>query len=107
MRPHLRVQLPPGLPPVPPCAQMKKLEAMGLTREQAEALTRHLTTVLCSNKEKLEEMYASKVALEKASRHPHPQGATAAGCGARHALRCLQPARCLSCHPRVLPAAQA
>ncbi|KAL4421910.1 hypothetical protein ABPG77_005194 [Micractinium sp. CCAP 211/92] len=44
---------------------MKKLEAMGLTREQAEALTRHLTTVLCSNKEKLEEMYASKVALEK------------------------------------------
>lgn len=52
---------------VPPHPQTKKLEAMGLTREQAEALTRHLTTVLCANKEKLEEMYASKVALEKAS----------------------------------------
>lgn len=44
---------------------MKRLEAMGLTRGQAEALTQHLTTVLCSNKEKLEEFYASKVALEK------------------------------------------
>lgn len=32
---------------------------------QAEALTQHLTTILCQNKEKLEEFYASKVALEK------------------------------------------
>jgi ABC-type phosphate transport system auxiliary subunit len=31
---------------------------------QAEALTQHLTTILCQNKEKLEEFYASKVALE-------------------------------------------
>lgn len=45
-------------------AQMKRLEALGLTRGQAEALTQHLTVVLCSNREKLEEFYASKVALE-------------------------------------------
>lgn len=44
---------------------MKRLEGLGMTRDQAEALTRHLTTILCSNKEKLEEFYASKVALEK------------------------------------------
>lgn len=56
------------MPPLHPPAQTKKLEALGLSREQAEALTRHLTTVLCANKEKLEEMYASKVALEKVGR---------------------------------------
>lgn len=105
MRPHLRVQLPPGLPPVPPCAQMKKLEAMGLTREQAEALTRHLTTVLCINKEKLEEMYASKVALEKASRHPRLQGTTAAGLlrPSRVALACILPGLCHATRGRCLP----
>ena len=44
---------------------MRRLEALGLSRGQAEALTQHLTTILCQNKEKLEEFFASKVALEK------------------------------------------
>ncbi|PRW60283.1 Mitochondrial calcium uniporter regulator 1 [Chlorella sorokiniana] len=45
-------------------ATTRQLESLGLTRMQAEALTQHLTTILCQNKEKLEEFYASKVALE-------------------------------------------
>jgi hypothetical protein len=44
---------------------MKQLERLGLPREQAEALTQHLTTLLCSNKEKVEELFVPKVVLEK------------------------------------------
>lgn len=36
-----------------------------MSREQAEALTQHLTGVLCANREKLEELFVAKVTLEK------------------------------------------
>jgi len=36
-----------------------------MTREQAEALTGTITQVLCTNRERLEEMYVAKTALEK------------------------------------------
>lgn len=38
---------------------------MGMTRDQAEALTETITEVLCNNREKLAESYVSKAALEK------------------------------------------
>jgi hypothetical protein len=38
---------------------------MGMTRQQAEALTVTITEVLCHNREKLAESYVSKAALEK------------------------------------------
>ena len=45
--------------------QFKRFEKMGLTRAQAEALTRHLTELMCVNKEKLAEHYVSRASLEK------------------------------------------
>ncbi|EFN59866.1 hypothetical protein CHLNCDRAFT_49741 [Chlorella variabilis] len=44
---------------------MKRFEGLGMSREQAEALTQHLTGVLCANREKLEELFVAKVTLEK------------------------------------------
>lgn len=44
---------------------VRNFEKVGLTRQQAEALTEHLTEVLCSHKEKLSEAYVTKAQLEK------------------------------------------
>lgn len=44
---------------------MKRFERLGVTREQAEALTQTLTEMLCSQREKLVEECASKALLEK------------------------------------------
>ncbi|KAI3429890.1 hypothetical protein D9Q98_010201 [Chlorella vulgaris] len=44
---------------------MKRLEGIGLAREQAEGLTHYLTSVMCTNREKLEELFVAKVTLEK------------------------------------------
>lgn len=46
-------------------AQMRKFEKMGMSREQSEALTTHITELLCHNKEKLAAEYVSKFSLEK------------------------------------------
>ena len=39
-----------------------------MSRAQSEALTQHLTEVLCANREKLAECYVSRSALEKVQR---------------------------------------
>ena len=70
---HLIHHLPPKPPPLsvslslslPPIAQMKSLEASGLTRAQAEELTTTLTQVLCLNRERISEGFVAKSALEK------------------------------------------
>ena len=48
-----------------PMLQVRNFEKVGLTRQQAEALTEHLTEVLCTHKEKLSEAYVTKAQLEK------------------------------------------
>jgi hypothetical protein len=53
-----------------PLLQLKRLEGVGLPREQAEALTRFLATTLCTNHEKMEELYVAKVTLEKVRHDP-------------------------------------
>ncbi len=47
---------------------MRNFEKVGLTRQQAETLTEHLTEVLCSHKEKLSEAFVTKAQLEKVRR---------------------------------------
>lgn len=44
---------------------VRNLEKVGLTRQQAELLTEHLTEVLCTHKEKLSQGFVSKAMLEK------------------------------------------
>jgi hypothetical protein len=44
---------------------MKRFERLGVTREQAEALTHTLTELMCSQRDRLSEDCASKAALEK------------------------------------------
>lgn len=46
-------------------SMMKRYESLGLSREQAEALTRVVTEVLVKNREMLAETYVSMAALEK------------------------------------------
>lgn len=48
--------------------QVRNLEKVGLTRQQAELLTEHLTEVLCDHKEKLSQNFVSRAMLEKV--HP-------------------------------------
>ncbi|KAK9806847.1 hypothetical protein WJX72_004812 [[Myrmecia] bisecta] len=45
---------------------MRRFETIGMTRQQSEALTEHLTEILCLNKEKIADSFVSKFALEKA-----------------------------------------
>lgn len=45
--------------------QVRNLEKVGLTRQQSERLTEHLTEVLCTHKEKLAQDFVSKALLEK------------------------------------------
>ena len=45
--------------------QMRSFEKVGLTRQQAERLTEHLTGILCVQKEKLGEQFVSKGMLER------------------------------------------
>mmetsp|Transcript_14044 Transcript_14044/g.42391 ORF Transcript_14044/g.42391 Transcript_14044/m.42391 type:complete len:283 (+) Transcript_14044:227-1075(+) len=44
---------------------VRNLEKVGLTRQQAELLTEHLTEVLCDHKEKLSQNFVSRAMLEK------------------------------------------
>lgn len=44
---------------------MRRYERLGMTREQAEALTETVTDVLCKNREILSETYVSLATLEK------------------------------------------
>lgn len=44
---------------------MRRFEKLGMSRQQAETLTEHITEVLCVNKEKISESFVSKSALEK------------------------------------------
>ena len=54
------------------CAvQMRRFEKLGMTRQQAEAMTEHLTGLLCLHTEKLAEQYVSKAALEKVRSATH------------------------------------
>lgn len=52
--------------------QVRNFEKVGLTRQQAEALTEHLTEVLCTHKEKLSEAYVTKAQLEKVRLSQNP-----------------------------------
>ena len=45
--------------------RMRRFEKQGMTREQAEALTEHMTELICTNREKIVEQFVSKAALEK------------------------------------------
>lgn len=49
---------------------MRRFEKQGMTREQAEALTEHMTELICSNREKIVEQFVSKAALEKVNALP-------------------------------------
>ena len=44
---------------------MRRFEKIGMTREQSEALTEHLTEIICLNREKVVQQFVSKHALEK------------------------------------------
>ncbi len=45
--------------------QMRRFEKIGMSRQQSEALTEHLTEVLVLNKEKITESFVSKGALDR------------------------------------------
>lgn len=44
---------------------MKRFEALGMSRSQAEALTEHITEVICANKEALAATFVSRGDLER------------------------------------------
>ena len=44
---------------------MRRFERIGLTQNQAEVLTNHVTELMCQNKEKICEQFVSKNALER------------------------------------------
>ncbi len=44
---------------------MRKFERLGMSRDQAESLTRSMTEIMCVNKEKIAEQFVSKASLEK------------------------------------------
>lgn len=44
---------------------MCKFERLGMTRQQAEALTHTLTDVLCANRDQLAQSYVSVISLDK------------------------------------------
>eukprot|EP00884_Botryococcus_braunii_P015062 jgi/Botrbrau1/23557/Bobra.0141s0028.1 len=44
----------------------RAFERIGLSREQSEAMTETLTDLVCANRDKMAEIFATKVALEKA-----------------------------------------
>ena len=44
---------------------MRRFEKIGMSRQQSEALTEHLTEVLVINKEKITEAFVSRGALER------------------------------------------
>jgi hypothetical protein len=44
---------------------MRRFEKQGMSRQQAEALTEHMTELICTNREKIIEQFVSKAALEK------------------------------------------
>eukprot|EP00884_Botryococcus_braunii_P015063 jgi/Botrbrau1/23558/Bobra.0141s0028.2 len=47
-------------------SQFRAFERIGLSREQSEAMTETLTDLVCANRDKMAEIFATKVALEKA-----------------------------------------
>ena len=44
---------------------MRRFEKIGMSRQQSEALTEHLTEVLVINKEKISEAFVTRGALER------------------------------------------
>uniref|UniRef100_A0A1D2AFQ8 Protein FMP32, mitochondrial n=2 Tax=Auxenochlorella protothecoides TaxID=3075 RepID=A0A1D2AFQ8_AUXPR len=44
---------------------MRKFEASGMSREQAEGLTQHLTQMLCQDRDKLADLYVTKEVLKR------------------------------------------
>ena len=48
---------------------MRKFERLGMSRDQAESLTRSMTEIMCVNKEKIAEQFVSKASLEKVGLH--------------------------------------
>eukprot|EP00891_Asterochloris_glomerata_P009196 jgi/Astpho2/9196/Aster-07155 len=51
---------------------MRKFERLGMSRDQAESLTRSMTEIMCVNKEKIAEQFVSKASLEKLMSSPTP-----------------------------------
>lgn len=49
-----------------PVLQMRQLERVGLHRDQAEALTRHLTELLCLHKQRITERFVEKEFVQRA-----------------------------------------
>ena len=49
--------------------QVRNFEKVGLTRQQAEALTEHLTEVLCTHKEKLSEAMSQRHGWRRYEHH--------------------------------------
>ena len=49
---------------------MRKFERLGMSRDQAESLTRSMTEIMCVNKEKIAEQFVSKASLEKVGLYP-------------------------------------
>jgi hypothetical protein len=47
------------------CQQFRSFEKIGLSREQSEAMTETLTDLVCANRDKMSEIFATKAALEK------------------------------------------
>jgi hypothetical protein len=54
-----------------PCPQTKKLETMGLSREQAENLAVYLSEQIVLDRMRLSEKFTAKVELEKVSSSVH------------------------------------
>lgn len=46
-------------------SQFRAFERIGLSREQSEAMTETLTDLVCANRDKMAEIFATKAALEK------------------------------------------
>jgi len=59
--------------------QVRGFERGGLNREQAEALAKQVTELLCVNKEKITDTFVSKFTLEKVN-HQHSQVSTYPAC---------------------------
>ena len=50
---------------VSPLNQARRFEHLGMSKEQADRLTLHVTEILCDNKERLASTYVSQTVLEK------------------------------------------
>ena len=94
-----------ALADTPPCPQMRRFERIGLTQNQAEALTTHVTELICTNKEKISEQFVSKAALERVGHSlclvfaplwEGPLACHVVDCGTCMGANCLRPDRLTS-----------